>query len=275
VADFDRIWTIYQERLRLLAEDLATELDAGPLEREQILLLNRMFTALLDVYGSHAGGQGPALDVSTSVMYAAAQQSQPRVLNVPLRSLVEYNTLSTWQARLLNSLLSGRRTLLLTGQPRSGKSTLLNSLLHLLPADIQMLAIEEQPELPVLRNRAFTLILAAKPGSPAMGSVLQRAAAAMPTCLVAGKLTTADVPTFLNAIPATAYGLATLDTPDPEVGLADWLAVSREAPALLGKIMPVLVHMERDQAGRPRLTRILEIHPRADTVELVEMKQRS
>jgi Flp pilus assembly CpaF family ATPase len=274
VADFDRIRTLYRERLRLLADELATEADAGPLEREHILLLNRMFTALLDVYGTHAAGQGPALDVNTSVMYAAAQQSEPQVLNVPLRSLVEYNTISMWQARLLNSLMSGRRTLLLTGQTRSGKSTLLNSLLHLLPGDMQMVAIEEQPELPALRNRAFTLTLAAKPGSAAMGGVLKRATAAMPTCLVAGKLTTADVPTFLGAIPSAAFGLATLDTPDPEVGLADWLAVSKEAPALLGKIMPILVHMERDQAGRPRLNRVLEARPRADTVELVEIQQR-
>lgn len=273
MADFNRIRSAYAERLRLLADELASELEAGPLEREQLALLTRMFQALLDVYGSHVGAGGPELDVNTSVMYAAADQRSPQVLNVPLRSLVEYNTLTVWQARMLNSLLSGRRTLLVCGPEKSGKSTLLNSVLYLLPTDLQIVAVEENPELPALRNRAFTLTLAAKPGSPAMAAVLQRASAAAPSCLVCGRLSTSDVPAFLAAIPPAAFGLATLDTPTPEVGLADWLEVSKEAPALLARLRPVLVHVERDQAGRPRLQRLLEVRPHDNTVRLVELKQ--
>ncbi|NLG66495.1 MAG: Flp pilus assembly complex ATPase component TadA [Actinobacteria bacterium] len=273
VADINRIRLEYADRLRRLAAELAADLDAGPVEREQINLLNNMFCALLDTYATHTGARGPTLDVSTSVMYAMTQQMSPRVLSVPLRSLVEYNTLSPWQARLLNSMLGGKRTLMFTGPQQSGKSTLLNSLIHLLPNDLQMVAIEEGPELPALHDRAFTLTLTAKPGSPAMAAVLERAAATAPSCVVAGKLATADVPAFLRSIPSGAFGLATLDTPAPEVGLAEWMEVGKDAPALLARVRPLLVHMERDQAGRPRLMRIVEVRQQAGSIGLAELKQ--
>lgn len=268
---FALIKSTYEDKLRQAMESLVAELEPTPVEREQIVLLNQLFLAVLDAYCSHQLDLGPALDTHTSVMYAAAGQDQPHVLNVTLRGLVEFNSLTTAQARALVGLVADKRTLLISGPAQSGKSTLLNAILQLLPRDSQVVAVEEESELPYLREKPFTLTLQAKPGTPAAATAFTRASISRPTCIVAGRLALADAVSFFQAL-HPAFGLATLDSPDPEMSLAEWHANSPEMEGLLIKVQPVILHVERDQAGRPRLARMLETRSHANGIRLAEIK---
>ena len=58
-------------------------------------------------------------------------------------------------------------------------------------------------------------------------------------------------------MPGTS-GLATVESPDPQLIIADWLSMSRDVGEQLTAVKPLFVHMERDQGGRPRIQRLVE-----------------
>jgi len=151
-----------------------SELDLRAGERDHVLMLERLFQAILDAYSPATVGGGSELDVSTSVMYAAAAHDTPQILNVPLRSLVDSNSMTPWQARFLNGSLRLRRSVLVSGPAGTGKSTLLNALVQLVPLDAQVASIEDEQRLPALRNRSFTVTLKAKSGTPAFTAALAK-----------------------------------------------------------------------------------------------------
>ena len=87
---------------------MLADLDPNAEERDRVLLLDQLLMGILRSYGSYHLSRAPQLDASTSVMYASADQpiggrAAAQLLNVPLRSLVDSNTVSAWQARYLNS----------------------------------------------------------------------------------------------------------------------------------------------------------------------------
>ena len=49
-----------------------------------------------------------------------------------------------------------------------------------------------------------------------------------------------------------------MESPDPQLTIADWLSMSREIGEQLTAVKPLFVHMERDQGGRPRIQRLVE-----------------
>jgi type IV secretory pathway ATPase VirB11/archaellum biosynthesis ATPase len=260
VPAFDRILAAYEHGLKKLADELIAEIDPPEEERVHLLLVSRLLEAVVHAYDAFQLNLAPGLDASTSVMYAAAAQAERRVLNVPLRTLVDNNTLTAWEARLLNSFLGLKRTMIVSGGPNVGKSTLLNALIDLIPRDQRLVAIEDAEEdLPVLRGRSFTVQIKAKRGTPARASVFRKAGDMKPNWIIAGELVRRDGPAFLDVLTESTSGLATIQAPDPEVALTDWLAMSRGAPEHLAAIKPLIIHMERDQGGRPRVQRLLDV----------------
>ncbi len=275
--DLERILLAYERGLRQLNDDLMAQLDPSPEERDHLALLGHLLEGLLQSYGSYNLRRAKALDASTSVMYAAntadADNEQPRVLDVPLRSLVDSNTLTTWQARYLHGCLSMKRVIIVTGLRTSGKSTLLNSLIQLIPVDQRIIAIEQAAELPVLKSRSFTVHLTAKPGTPASATALLKAAGMKPTWILAGALHHDDGPAFFGALGSGTTGIATLETPDPEVTLMDWTATSPPTLEHLRRLAPLMVHMGRDAGGKPRVLKLLEVSVDPSGLRLTERRE--
>lgn len=257
--DFERLFKAYQSGIRQLTDDLMAGLDPTPDERDHMVLLSELLEGLVHSYSAHWLTRATALDTSTSVMYAESTMPEPRVLDVPVRSLVDNSTMASWQARYLHGMLGLKHSVLVTGPARSGKSTMLNSLLQLIPVDQRMVAIEERAELPALKARSFTVGLSAKPGTPASATAIRKAAGMKPTWILATSLGTADGASFFEALTQGVSGLATIECADPGETMAAWIDDTPEIALHLRKVPPVvIVHMDRDSAGRPRVLHVYE-----------------
>jgi hypothetical protein len=254
-----RILAAYEQRLKKLADDLIAEKNPPEEERGHLLLVARLVQAVVGAYESQQLDKAAALEAAMSVM--AGGPGPQRVLNVSLRRLVDDNLMTPWYARFLNSSLGLKRTMIISGGPNVGKSTLLNALIDLLSRDHRIVAIDEGEEgLPVLHDRSFTVQLKAKRGTPARASVFRRAADMKPTWIVVGEVVRRDGPVFLETLAeGLSGGLTTVQTLDPESTLNEWLAMSKPTAEHLKKLNPLVVHLEREPGGSPRVQRVIEV----------------
>jgi type IV secretory pathway ATPase VirB11/archaellum biosynthesis ATPase len=259
VPGFDRILAAYEYGMQKLADELVAELDPTEEERAHLLLASQLAQALVRAYDAFHLDKGPPLDATKSVMYASANQPDRRVLNVPLRTLVDNNTLTGVEARVLSSLLNLKRTIIITGGRNVGKSTLLNALVDQLPRDHRLVAVDDiDEEFPALRDRSFVVQLTARKGTPARANVFRKAADMRPTWIIAGELLRREGPAFFETLVPGTSGMTTVESPDPQLIVADWLSMNRDIAEQLTTVRPLLVHMERDQGGRPRVQRMVE-----------------
>jgi type IV secretory pathway ATPase VirB11/archaellum biosynthesis ATPase len=113
-------------------------------------------------------------------------------------------------------------------------------------------------EFPALRDRSFAVQLTAKRGTPARATIFRKAADMKPTWLIAGELLRREGPVFFETLTPGISGMATVESPDPQLIIADWLSMSREIAQQVTAVRPLFVHMERDQGGRPRIQRLVE-----------------
>ena len=258
--EFDRIFTAYEQRLRQLMDELVTDFDPSSEERVHLALVTQLVQSVVRAYDSFQIASPTPLDASTSVMYAAAGQEGRGVLNVPLRSLVDSGTLSPAQARFLNAGLGTRRTLLITGGANVGKSTMLNALIGLLPADTRLVVIRENgDDLPALRGRSFVVQIAAPSGTADRENAFRKILRIRPDWIVVDHLGPGDGELFLEALGRGTGGLATVAMPRTDVSLSEWLDLKPESMERLAELNPLALRLERDRTGRPRIARVVEL----------------
>lgn len=253
------ILAAYEHGLKNLADELIAENEPSDEERAHLLLVVRMTQSLVKAYDSYQLKHAFVLNANKVTSQGAGKEERP-ILNLTLRSLVDNNLMTPWHARFLNNSLGLRRTVLITGGENTGKSTLLNALVDLLPTDHRVVAIDGSEEgLPRLADRSFTVQLQAKRGTPARAGTFRKAADMKPSWVVVGELTRREGPVFLETLVAGSSGLATIQTPEPVAALTDWLSMRKAAGEYLKQLNPVICHLHRNKKGYPRVQKILEV----------------
>jgi hypothetical protein len=261
VPAFDRILASYEQGLKKLADDIVAQNNPPEEERANLMMLTRMLQAVVTTYQAHQLDRAATLLATRPTTTGAVSPQGSGILNVSLRRLVDDALMTPWYARFLNSTLGLKRTIIISGGPQTGKSTLLNALIDLLPRDHRIVSIDDSDEgLPVLQVRSFTVQLKAKRGTPARTAAFRKATDMRPTWVVAGELMRRDGPIFLESITGSSTGgLTTIQSLDPESTLNDWLAMSKASAEHLRKVNPLVVHLELDDEERPRVTRVIEV----------------
>ena len=237
----------------LLAQPLGDE------PREYLDALRVLLSSQVTAYLSYVTSRRDALSSTTSTMYAG-QFSPDGPLPTTLRGLIERGTTSGPQATRLASYVLERRTVLIFGDRATGKSTLLNALLALVPVDERMVSIEHGDHLPALEDRSFCTRLAVDDGVDVRG-VFARAVKMQPSRIVVGEIHADEMLHFLRELrdrPGTG-GFCTVRADSVHLAVAKLLrqmelnVAPLEARQLIGDTRPVLAHMRSDERGEPRL----------------------
>jgi pilus assembly protein CpaF len=180
-----------------------------------------------------------------------------------LHGLIEGGTMTPAQAARLASYVSDRRTLLIFGDRATGKSTLLNALLELVPVDERLVSIEHSDHLPALDERSFCVRLSIDDRTD-IESVFAKAMKMQPSRIVVGEVHAGEILYFLRELsrrPATG-GFCTVRADSVHLAVAKLLrqmelhVAAPDARRLVGETRPILVHMRSDERGESRLAAI-------------------
>ena len=210
-------------------------------------------------------------------MYAEAVGG-PGVLATTFRGLLDSGAISVEQGVRLRSLASDHRTLLVFGDRRTGKSTLLNSLFEMIGVDERLVAIVNGPDLPALRDRSFCVRLGTDDGTD-LSALFGKAQRMNPSRLVIGELRAAEVRGFFTMLAGSPRigGMGTLraDTVGEALtAIADGFGSDVEyARRLIAQVRPVFLHMSRNGGDHPRLAALWSVDGTAlDELALSEIE---
>ena len=231
-------------------------------------MLRATLSAQVRAYLEHLIARRATLAPHTSVMYAQGVGG-PGALATTLRGLIDAGALSVEQGVRLRSLANDRRTLLVFGERRTGKSTLLNSLLEVIGVDERLVAIVNGPDLPALRDRSFCVRLGIDDGTD-LPALFDKAQRMNPSRVVIEDLRAAEVRGFFTMLAGSPRlgGLGTLRAGTVEEALA---AIANGfggdveyAHRLIAQVRPVFLHMSRNGGDQPRLAALWGVDGTAD-----------
>jgi pilus assembly protein CpaF len=205
---------------------------------------------------------GPALSIRR---FGAERPSPPK--------LVELGTLSAAQCELLETAVSGRSSVLISGGTGSGKTTLLNALSSFIGPDERVVTIEDAAELRL--QQPHVVRLESRPASvEGMGEVsvrdlLRNALRMRPDRIVIGEVRGAEALDLLTALNTGHDGaLSTVHANSPvdalgrleTLALMAGLGLPHEAIAeQVQRGIDLVVHLERRRDGARRVVEIAEV----------------
>ena len=234
----------------------------GEEPREYLDALRVLLKSQVTAYTSFLTSRRDALFTTTSPMYAG-ELSPAGPVPTTLHGLIEGGTMTPAQAARLASYVSDRRTLLIFGDRATGKSTLLNALLELVPVDERLVSIEHSDHLPALDERSFCVRLSIDDRTD-IESVFAKAMKMQPSRIVVGEVHAGEILYFLRELsrrPATG-GFCTVRADSVHLAVAKLLrqmelhVAAPDARRLVGETRPILVHMRSDERGESRLAAI-------------------
>jgi len=234
----------------------------GEEPREYLDALRVLLKSQVTAYTSFLTSRRDALFTTTSPMYAG-ELSPAGPVPTTLHGLIEGGTMTPAQAARLASYVSDRRTLLIFGDRATGKSTMLNALLELLPLDERFVSIEHSDHLPALQDRSFCVRLSVDDDTDVEG-IFAKAMKMQPSRIVVGEIHADEILYFLRELRSRpeSGGFCTVRADSVHLAVAKLLrqmelhVAALDARQLVGDTRPVLVHMRSDERGDSRLAAI-------------------
>lgn len=167
-----------------------------------------------------------------------------------------------WWGPLLEKVISSRQNFLISGGTGTGKTTMLQAMLSLVPNTQRIVVIEDSQELSIAHEHVIALQSRAanveSSGQVMMSDLVAQALRMRPDRLIVGECRGAEIRDFLAAMNTGHQGAAgTIHANDPAAiparlaalgALAGW---DTQATALqANSALDLLLHMERDASGR-------------------------
>jgi pilus assembly protein CpaF len=185
-----------------------------------------------------------------------------------LEELVDAGTVDDEAARLLRSVVDARLSFLVSGGTGCGKTTLLSTLLSLVPPGERIVLAEDSAEL--RPTHPHVVRLETRPanqegvGRVTLRDLVRQALRMRPDRLVVGEVRGAEVLDLLAALNTgheggcgTVHANAASDVPARLEALASTAGLERAAlHSQLAAALSVVVHLDRDRSGQRRLAQI-------------------
>lgn len=289
--DFDRILIAYGQRQTDMVDDLVAELDASPEERARLRVVAQLVQSIVHTFGT-LDSEWSALQSNGFVERRSpsplpqvvrpeqrmARPEQSDIVHTSLRSLVDADSLTAWQARFINMNLGLKRTVFICGEPMSGRSTFLNALIGLLPVSQRLVLVADEAEgLPVVKDRPG-IVQKSAVGWTARVEALREAARTKPDWMLVEELAAEEGSDFLEALQGSCGGLASIAACEPggesaaegagvdaagpfaalEAPLNTWLATDRKAAQRLAHLRPLVLHVHRQDDDEALVVELLE-----------------
>jgi pilus assembly protein CpaF len=186
----------------------------------------------------------------------------PRRAAFTLDDLVERGSLDAAGAQWLREIVAGRLAMLVSGGTGSGKTTILSTLLGLVPPDERIVVVEDSTELSpahphVVRMQARTANVEGA-GVVSLRDLVRQALRMRPDRLVVGEVRGAEVVDLLSAMntgheggSGTVHANSAADVPARLEALGLTAGLDRLAVhALVAAGIDAVLHLGRDAAGR-------------------------
>jgi pilus assembly protein CpaF len=186
----------------------------------------------------------------------------PRRAAFTLNDLVARGTFDEAVADLLRRMMQARLAILISGGTGSGKTTVLSTLLGLVPSDERIVIVEDSTELApdhphAVRMQARTANVEGS-GTITLRDLVRQALRMRPDRLVLGEVRGVEVIDLLAAMNTgheggmgTVHANSAADVPSRLEALGLMAGIDRQAVhALIAAAVDAIIHLGRDDAGR-------------------------
>jgi Flp pilus assembly CpaF family ATPase len=260
--------------------------------------LNRLVRNILDITGRVLSADQPYLDLMlpdgsrVNIVAPPLTQHGPclTIRKFPTRRLGIEDLLQTGMfdkrmAHFLNACVLGRMNILISGGTGSGKTSLLNALVQLVPKGERIVAIEDTPELVI--NHSNSVRMQTKARTPTTAPVTARDLVAnslrmRPDRIIVGECRRAEAFDMLQAMNTGHSGSMTTvhaNAPRDALSRIETLCMTAglDLPILavrkqINSAIDLLIQIKRFRSGKRRITSITEVTGiEGDTITLQEI----